>query len=101
MIACRFVFSAFGRQSAQAVVRPERDDEHVDLLLQQPIDSAQTARARVAAQARVLDFERQICRANFLARSTPEKPLFCQRRSLRSGCRREKRCVFADAARPR
>ena len=37
-------FQHVRRQSAQAVIRPERDDENVDLLLQQPIDSVQTVR---------------------------------------------------------
>ena len=41
------------RQSAQAVVRPELDHEHVDRPLEQPIDSAQTTGAGVAAHARV------------------------------------------------
>ena len=52
MIAWRFAFSTIG--AIRAIRRcPEREDENVDLLLQQPIDPAQTARGRVAAHAGV------------------------------------------------
>ena len=55
----------FQFEPAQAVVRAQLDDKNVDGTLEQPINSAQPTRAGVAAQTRVLNFERQTGRANF------------------------------------
>src|SRR6476660_7576151 len=58
-------FHRFQFEPAQAIVRAQLDHENVDGPLEQPINPPQAARTGVAAQARVLNFERQTGCANF------------------------------------
>ena len=92
------VLQLLGRQSAQAVVAAERDDQNADVAVERPVEPGQAARRRIAGHAGIDDLvvEPRARRA-VPAAATDRRPPVAGR-GRRSGCRRERRCAGALAA---